>query len=111
MNITVRTDGIINNTLTEAQFVVIVEQLFGVDKTLNEYIKLYNNAKRAKFGGITVHKEVANDHAELEAKTKAENTIQAPADAEPEDYLEAATSILSAAVGKEVTIEFANDDE
>jgi hypothetical protein len=58
MNITVRTDGIINNTLTEAEFVVIVEQLFGEGKTLDEYIKLYNDAKRAKFGGITVHKEV-----------------------------------------------------
>ena len=61
MNITVRTDGVINNTLTEAEFVVIVEQLFGVDKSLDEYIELYNDAKRAKFGGITVHKEVAGE--------------------------------------------------
>ena len=61
MNITVRTDGVINNTLTEAEFVVIVEQLFGEGKTLDEYIELYNDAKRAKFGGITVHKEVQGD--------------------------------------------------
>jgi len=61
MNITVRTDGVMNNTLTEAEFTVIVEQLFGTDKTLDEYIDLYNSAKRAKFGGITVHKEVQGD--------------------------------------------------
>lgn len=111
MNITVRTDGIINNTLTEAQFVVIVEQLFGLDKTLDDYIELYNDAKRAKFGGISVHKEVPDDIAELGNIAKAEQTIKAPPEATPLDYLDAASEILSAAVGKEIRIEFANDDD
>jgi hypothetical protein len=61
MNITVRTDGVINNTLTDDEFIAIVEQLFGEGKTLDEYIELYNDAKRAKFGGITVHKEVQDE--------------------------------------------------
>ncbi len=61
MNITVRTDGVINNTLTEAEFIVIVEQLFGSGKSLDEYIEMYNNAKRAKFNGISVHKEVQDE--------------------------------------------------
>lgn len=61
MNITVRTDGVINNTLTQEEFITIVEQLFGTGKTLDEYIELYNDAKRAKFGGITVHKEVTGE--------------------------------------------------
>jgi len=57
MNITVRTDGVINNRLSDVEFIVIAEQLFGKDKSLEEYIELYNDAKRAKFGGITVHIE------------------------------------------------------
>lgn len=61
MNITVRTDGVMNNTLTEAEFLVIVEQIFGEGKTIDEYIELYNDAKRAKFNGISVHKEVAGE--------------------------------------------------
>ncbi len=61
MNITVRTDGVMNNTLTDKEFIKIVEQLFGEGKTLDEYIELYNDAKRAKFGGISVHKEVQDD--------------------------------------------------
>jgi len=56
-NITVRTDGIINNRLSDDEFIAIVEQIFGKDYTLDEYINMYNDAKRAKFGGISVHRE------------------------------------------------------
>jgi len=58
MNITVRTNGVINNTLTEADFIAIVEQIFGEGKTLNAYIKLYNADPKAQTAGIAVHKEV-----------------------------------------------------
>ena len=58
MNITVRTNGVINNTLTEEAFVAIVSQIFGEDKTLDEYIALYNGAPKAQEAGIQVHPEV-----------------------------------------------------
>jgi len=111
MNITVRTGGVMNNTLTRAEFLVIVEQIFGEGKTIDEYIALYNDAPRAQQATITVHHEVPTDVAELGAIEKAQKTIEAPAEATPEDYLDAATTILSAAVGSEVTIEFASDED
>jgi len=58
MNITVRTNGIINNTLKEHEFIAIVEQIYGVDKTIDEYIKMYNEDPKAKKASIVVHKEV-----------------------------------------------------
>jgi len=58
MNITVRTNGVINNTLKEHEFIEIVEQIFGGGKTLDKYIKLYNADPKAKAAGIAVHKEV-----------------------------------------------------
>jgi len=57
MNITVRTEGVINNTLTAEQFIEIAAQIFGEDKTLEEYIELYNAAPEAKKKRIAVHKE------------------------------------------------------
>lgn len=59
MNITVRTNGVINNTLKDHEFIAIAEQIFGMDKTLKEYIELYNADPKAKQAGIAVHEEVA----------------------------------------------------
>lgn len=103
-NITVRTDGIINNTLTEEKFLEITSQLFGEDKTLEEYINLYNDSFIAKRDNIVVHKEVEGEVAQHVKETVEikDPTIQ--------DYLDAAESNLSDAAGYPVTIEFADDE-
>lgn len=72
MNITVRTGGVINNTLSEEQFLDIVTQIFGEGKTIDEYIKLYNAAPRAQQATITVHHEVSTDHDEIAAQKEEE---------------------------------------
>jgi hypothetical protein len=110
MNITVRVDGIINNTQTEAEFVGIVSQIFGDGKSLEEYIELYNAHPRTQKASIAVHKEVPSDMDEIAAKVEAE-MLPDPADASAQDYLDAATQTLSDVVGRPVTIEFASDDE
>ena len=119
MNITVRTEGIINNTLSEEQFLVIVVQIFGEGKTIDEYIKLYNEAPRAQMAMITVHKEVPDDHVELAAQEEEKFQLEAHqleigdiiGVDDPNRFLDAVESILGAATGKEVTIEFASDDD
>lgn len=106
MNITVRTDGIINNTLTEEQFVNITSQLFGEGKTLDEYISEYNDAPQTKKAGIVVHKEVPEDHAEVEKQIEE----KFPTEATAQDYLDAATDTFSDIAGKPVTVEFKDDE-
>lgn len=61
-NITVRIGGVIHNTVTEEKFLSIATELFGEGKTLDEYIKLYNEAPLAKKDCIVVHKEVVNEN-------------------------------------------------
>jgi hypothetical protein len=108
VNITVRVDGIINNTQTEAEFVGIVSQIFGGGKTLDEYIKLYNEHPRSHLAGIQVHKEVPSDLEEIAAKVESELPPE-EADATAQDYLDAAAASLSNTLGKDVTIEFADE--
>lgn len=99
-NITVRTDGIINNTLTEKEFVNITSQLFGEGKSLDEYLSLYNDSPQAKKAGIVVHKEVPENVAQKGNTDSEEQDI----------YLDAATQTFSDTVGEPADIEFANDD-
>ena len=108
MNITVRVDGIINNTQTEQEFVNIVSQIFGKGLTLDEYIKQYNEHPRTIKASIQVYKEVPSDHDEIAAKVEAE-MLPDPAEATAQDYLDAAQQSLSETLGKNVTIEFADD--
>jgi len=76
MNITVRTGGVLNNTLTREQFMNIVTQIFGEGKTVDQYIKLYNDAPRAQQAMISVHHEVPADIAEAGAQLKTEDEIE-----------------------------------
>lgn len=99
-NITVRVNGVMNNTLTEEEFIGFAEQLFGKDKSLEDYIKLHNNDPRSKKNCTVVHKEVVTPAPKIK-KTKQ---------ATPADYLSAAESNLSEVIGSPVTIEFADEN-
>ena len=57
-NIQVRSGGIMNNILTEDEFIEIASQLYGDDKTVDEYIKLFNADPRSKKDSTVVHREV-----------------------------------------------------
>lgn len=58
-NIQVRSGGIMNNVLTEQEFIEIAQQLYGEGKETDEYIALFNNDPRSKKDATVVHWEVA----------------------------------------------------
>lgn len=95
-NIQVRSGGIMNNILTEEEFIEIASQLYGKDLTTDEYMKAFNADPQAKKDSTVVHWEV----------------LDTPKAKEPSGdiYLDAATKNLSDAVGHDVTIEFADED-
>lgn len=100
IEITVRVGGIINNTLDDEEFVEIASQLFGTGKTLEEYIKLYNESGPAKSSNTVVHKSVSQPAITKEVEVKP--TVN--------DYLNAATNHINEVAGYSATIVFAEDD-
>lgn len=105
MNITVRADGIITNTLTEFEFADMMATVYGHDHTVDEYITLYNEAGRAQAAGLVVHKEVPNDVSERAAAMLVDDDDddlqdhQLPVDEiigvdDPQGFLDAASQVL-----------------
>lgn len=106
-DITVRVGGIINNTIDEDKFIAICSELFGEGQTVDEYIKLYNDAPLAKQSNTVVHRTVREVvKKELEERLEA----QFPSQPTAQDILDAATKNLSDAVGYDVEIEFADEE-
>lgn len=106
-DITVRVNGIINNTMDESKFVEICSQLFGDDKTVDEYIKLYNDAPLAKASNTVVHRTVC-ERVVAEVEERLEEEM--PEVPTAQDMLDAAADTFSDIAGKPVTIEFAEDE-
>lgn len=103
INITVRADGVITNELTEFAFMDMVTPVYGADRTLDEYITLFNEDSESKGHTVVVHKEVPNSNTKVEPADEDLDAIEAELDdivtfvdpdQDPEPFLEKLAEII-----------------
>jgi len=61
INIIVRDGAVITNELTEYQFMDMVAAVHGPEKTLDEYIDVFNAEANVNGSTVRVHKDVVTD--------------------------------------------------